>query len=86
MVTRGGALSDEQRQLMAAGREKAKERKRIIGFPVGCKVIVRHPPAGSYHQRVGTVSEHHMGELGVVFTTGSAAVWFMPNQLTRVVN
>jgi hypothetical protein len=86
MVTRGGSLSDEQKLRIAAGRVQAKERKRIIGFPVGAKVIVRHPPARGYDGRVGTVSEHLMGEVGVQFTTGSSAVWFMPDQLVRVKN
>lgn len=77
-------MSDGQKEAIAAGRERAKERKRIIGFPVGCKVIVRHANAREYDGRVGTVTEHHMGEVGVQFVVSAAALWFLPEHLVRV--
>lgn len=84
MVTRGQTMSEERKKLIAAGREQARVRQRITGYPVGCRVRVISDAARSYKDRVGTVSEHNMGEVGVLFGVGGSAVWFAPAQLTRI--
>lgn len=84
MVTRGQTMSEEQKKVLAAGREQAKVRQRIVGFPVGCKVKVVRDRHRIYLDRVGTVSEHNMGEVGVQFTASGAAVWFKPADLARI--
>jgi hypothetical protein len=85
MVARGEKISAEQRQKMTDGLLAAKERKRIIGFPLGCRVRVNTPNEPHYHGKVGEVSSHNMGEAGVSFG-GGTAVWFMPDTLIRVPN
>jgi hypothetical protein len=84
MVARGTKISDDRRQAIAAGREAAKERSRIVGFPVRSKVRVQTPGEARFDGKVGTVSEHNMGECGVRFAVGTPAVWFLPEQLVRV--
>jgi hypothetical protein len=84
MVARGVAVSEERKQAMAEGRAAARERARIVGFPVKCKVRVETPREPRYHGRVGTVSEHNEGEIGVRFVQSDPAVWFLPGQLVRL--
>lgn len=84
MVARGTKISPERRQAMIEGREAAKERERIVGFPVRCAVRVNTPREPRFNNKVGTVSEHNMGEVGVRFVASEPAVWFLPKQLIRV--
>lgn len=86
MVARGKTLSEEQRRAMTEGRERAKEAGRIVGFPVRCAVRVDTPQEPRFHGKTGTVSEHNLGEIGVRFSAGGPAVWFLPNMLIRVAN
>ena len=84
MVARGAAITSERRKAMADGRAAAKEKSRIVGFPVKCKVRVNTPREPRYHGKVGTISEHNEGECGVRFVQSDAAVWFLPSQLVRL--
>lgn len=84
MVARGVKLSDERKRASAEGRAAARERERIIGFPVRCAVRVNTPREPRFNGRSGTVSEHNMGEVGVRFAPSEPAVWFLPEHLIRV--
>jgi hypothetical protein len=84
MVARGAKISEARRRAMLEGREAAKVRARIVGFPVECRVRVNTPREMRFNGKVGTVSEHNLGECGVRFSTGSPSVWFLPEQLIRL--
>lgn len=84
MVARSQAMTEEQRKAMSDGRAAAKERTRIVGFPLGCVVRVNHPRDRQYHGKEGIVGEHNMGEVGVRFAKGGPSIWYRPTDLERV--
>jgi hypothetical protein len=84
MVARGQTMSDGQKKILSDGREAAKERTRIVGFPLGCVVRVNHPVDRQHHGQEGTVGEHNLGEVGVRFTKGGPSIWYRPQDLVRV--
>lgn len=68
---------------MATKQARVQQYSRITGLPIGSEVKPQTPNEPRYHNRKGTVKEHHMGEVGVDFGTGSS-VWYLPHSLIRV--
>jgi hypothetical protein len=69
--------SDEQKAAMQAGRERAKVRNRILGFPLGATVKVHDHTR--WNNEVGVVFEHNGPEVGVKIR--STQIWCLPKEL-----
>lgn len=70
----------------------AAKRTSDTGYRPGDKVRTNCPKSPRYHNRVGTVTGSHQGEVGISFTVHQKmedtyavpAAWFLPNELTTV--
>jgi hypothetical protein len=60
----------------------AAKAVKITGLPKGAQVQVNS--TCRYNGKRGVVDCHNLGEVGVQFGGGGAAVWFAPEELLRV--